>query len=318
MTQPSLQTPQSDAYAAAVADVRSRLVAYAAALWAATSVADQASLALLVSRIVPAVASAQVRVAALTAAFLARQTGSAALPVATALVTAGRGVDASHVYARPVVAARTALKQGQPLGAAREVGARRLESLVTTDLQMAKVRQADMSLWAAERTYYRRVPKGASTCALCLIASTQRYRVGTLLPIHPGCDCGVEALPPGADLDELFDTDRLLEAAHAKVSEFAGLEDRGGRAPDYRKLLITHDHGELGDVIAWRGQQFTGPGQVTGFAKKESRADIANRHLPILQDSLQNLRQQGLDESSPQITYHLNQIARFAADLVGA
>lgn len=320
MTQPqSLQTPRSDAYTDAVADVRARLVAFAATAWAASAAIDQASLALLVGRVVPAVAAAQLRVANLTASFLARQTGGPPALVIPQFVTSGRGIAPTRVYARPMIAARTAVKEKKTFAEAREIGAERLESLVTTDVQMAKVRQADMSLWVAGRQYYRRVPKGRSTCALCLIASTQRYRVGNLLPIHPGCDCGVEVLPAGADLDEMFDASRVLEATHAKVEEFAGAQDRGGRAPDYRKLLITHDHGEIGALVGWRGQGFTGPNQVGHRSSmSESKADIARRHLPILQDSLVNLRSQGQDENSPQITYHLNQIARFTADLASA
>lgn len=546
MTQPQSQlspTPQADAYTQAVADLRARMVLYAAGLWAATPALDQAGLALLVSRIVPAVQAAQVRVANLTSLYLAHTAGTDPLPVDTALVTGGRGIAPTRVYARPVIVARTALQRDKPLPVALDMGGTRLQSLVTTDIQMAKVRQADQSLIAAERTYYRRVPKGASTCALCLIAATQRYKVGNLLPIHPGCvpgestvfvpsggarksgefawgeiqavsrrlfqgelvefvtargdqvrvtpnhpvltdqgwrpahllgmgdtvfrsgdgqremgsgpqvnqrpalakdvfdaarmafplvrmplaakdfhadradgeveivytdghfptprgadvievvgedllvgahsgrlpfdsgsalssltpgratasrravgtlglgsdlfgshlggpelsghrpatrfdapadefslesvatysdrgldligrlaglveadcivelrrvgfsghvfnlhtregwyssnshivsncDCGVEELPPGADLNDLFDTDRVLAATHAKVKAFTAITDRGGRAPDYRKLLITHKHGELGDVLAWRGQHFTGPSDI--------------------------------------------------------
>lgn len=265
MTQPQSQlrsTPQADAYALAVADVRARMVLYAAQLWSATPNLGQDSSALLVDRIVPAVQAGQQRVANLTALYLAQSTRTDPVPVNASLVTGGRGVPPTVVYARPVIAARTALSRDMTLLDARTAGGRRLESLVTTDLQMAKVRQADQSLTAAGRTYYRRVPKGESTCALCLIAATQRYKTGKLLPIHPGCDCGVEELPDGADLDELFDTDRLLEATHAKVKEFAGIADRGGRAPDYRKLLITHQHGELGPVLGWRGQKFTGPNDI--------------------------------------------------------
>lgn len=320
MTQPQSQlrsTPQADAYALAVADVRARMVAYAAQLWSATPDLGQNGSALLVDRIVPAVQAGQQRVANLTALYLAQSTGTDPVPVNASLVTGGRGVPPSAVYARPVIAARTALSRDMTLLDARAAGGRRLESLVTTDLQMAKVRQADQSLAAAGRTYYRRVPKGESTCALCLIASTQRYKVGNLLPLHPGCNCDVEELPSGVDLDDLFDPAKLLAATHAKVKEFTGIADDGGRAPDYRKLLITHHHGELGPVLAWRGQKFTGPSQIN-IAPPETKADIARRHLPKLQESLTNLRNQGLADNSPQIAYHLKQIAKLTADLAGA
>jgi hypothetical protein len=179
-----------------------------------------------------------------------------------------RGVDPLAVYERPVIKTRAVLAQqiarGQvvDLDAARAQGENRLESLLTTDLQLAKRQQAQHSLVAAERTYYRRVPRASGACAMCLIASTQKYKVEKLLPIHPGCQCGVEALAPGADLDRDFNATELLEATHAKVKEFTGIADRGGRAPDYRKLLITREHGELGDVIAYRNYKFTGPKDI--------------------------------------------------------
>lgn len=264
MTQPrrpQRRTPQSEAYTRAVADVRRRLVDYSAAAYSAVGV-DDAGLAALVDRVVPVVESAQIRVANLTAVHLAREAGVEPLAVDEGMVTRGRGVDATTVYERPIVAARSALAEHKPFVDAKATGQRRLEQLVTTDLQMAKVRQADQSLRAAGRTFYRRVPKGESTCALCLIAATQRYKVGNLLPIHPGCDCGVEEIPAGMNLDDLLDTEALLESTHAKVEAFTAVVDRGGRAVDYRKLLITHEHGEIGPLIAWDGQNFTGPAEI--------------------------------------------------------
>lgn len=242
-------------YEAAVAQLRAQIVAYAAAIWATATLRDE-----MVSRLTdvfaPAVVAAQLQVANLTSVYLAAVTNTEPLPVDDA-VALGRGVPNDVVYARPVVQARSLVAKGKPVDAAFEAGGRRLESLATTDLQMAKVRQADASLAHAGETRYRRVPKGAETCALCLIASTQPYKTGQLLPIHPGCDCGIDVLPTGFDLDQELEALDLLEATHAKVEEFTGISDRGGRAVDYRKLLINHEHGELGTVLGWRGQKFT-------------------------------------------------------------
>lgn len=237
-------------YEAAVAAVRAKLVAYAATVWAAAGV-DDAAMEMLLGLIVPKVLAGQLQVANLTAAYFGQQLG-VPVTVPAAAVAQVRGVDPKEVYQRPLVTTRAELALGKTFEAAKRAGGRRLESLVTTDLQLAKTQQADRSLQAAGVQRYRRVVKGSHTCAMCLIASTQVYYVGKLLPIHPGCDCGIDTLPVGVDLDEAFDTDRLLEATHAKVEEFTGIADRGGRAPDYRKLLITHDHGELGEVLAYR------------------------------------------------------------------
>lgn len=250
--------PNFQQYEAAVADVRARLAAYAAAVWAGIQFTD-AAMETLVALIVPKVLAGQLRVANLTSAYFARATGTAPAAVAEA-VTLGRGIAPELVYERPIITTRTAVSQGKPVAAAKEAGARRLESLVTTDLQMAKIRQADTSLAHAGVQYYRRVPKGAGTCALCLIASTQRYKTGKLSPIHPGCDCGVDVIPAGNDFE--VETNELLEATHAKVEEFAGIADRGGRAVDYRKLIVTHEHGEIGSVLAWKGDHFDSPADI--------------------------------------------------------
>lgn len=251
--------PNFQQYEAAVADVRARLAAYAAAVWASIEFTD-AAMAALVATIVPKVLAGQFRVANLTSAYFARATGSAPLPVAQ-LVTQGRQIAPELVYERPIITTRTAVSQGKSVAAAKEAGARRLESLVTTDLQMAKTRQADRSLAHAGVTHYRRVPKGAGTCAMCLIASTKRYNRGNLMELHPGCDCNIDVIPAGMDLDEVL-AEELLLATHEKVEAFAGVKDRGGRAVDYRKLIITHEHGEIGPLLSWRGDHFDSPADI--------------------------------------------------------
>lgn len=252
------QSPELAAYTQTTTDIRDRLLAYALAAWAATSI-DDGGAAALAARLVPIIAAGQIQIATLTAAFLARQTGARPIRLPEERVTALRGVDPELVYQRPVIATRSELKNRDvvDLDAARDVGARRLDSLLTTDLEMAKVRQAQASLLESDRRFYRRVPRAEGACALCLIASTQRYKIRALMPIHPGCQCGIDVLPAGMNLDDnVIDVD-LLNATHAKVKDFVGIADRGGRAPDYRKLLITRQHGELGDVLAYRGYKFT-------------------------------------------------------------
>lgn len=253
------QQPDFTAYEASVAEVRAQMVAYSTAVWAKGDFSD-VGMSRLVQFMVPKVRAGQMRVANLTSAYFGRATDTRPVPVSES-VTQGRGVDPARVYERPVVTTRTEVSKGKTVPDAIAAGGRRLESLVTTDLQMAKVRQADVSLAAAGRTYYRRVPKGSHTCAKCLIASTRRYSVGHLAPIHPGCDCGVDVIPAGMDLDEVI-SPGLLEATHEKVKEFTGISDRSGTAVDYRHLLIEHHHGELGNVLGWRDEHFTGPSEI--------------------------------------------------------
>jgi hypothetical protein len=254
MTAPVIADRSS--YEAAVAQLRAQLVAYLGAFWATADLTDD-TVARLLQIVAPVVAAGQLQMANLTSIYLAAATGTDPLPVADA-VTQGRGVATGVVYARPVIQARSLVSKGKAVSEALKAGGLRLESLGTTDLQMAKVRQADASLSRAGVEHFRRVPKGATSCALCLIASTKRYNVGTLAPIHPGCSCGVDVIPPGEALDEVINP-TLLEATHQQVKELTDISDRSGRAVDYRKVIITHQHGEIGPVLSWRDQKFTGP-----------------------------------------------------------
>lgn len=260
MTQPASVPPATsrESYERAVQEVVRGALAFVNARWGEAQFTDAAMVA-FVDDVVPVVLAAQQQVAALTSVHLAHLTGIDPLPVPANLYE--RGVAPEVVYQRPIVAARRALAEGKSVAQARLAGERRLESLVRTDIQMAKVRQADRVMRAAGVRFYKRVPKGAATCALCLIASTQRYKVGKLLPIHPGCDCGVEPLPGDKDPGHVIDED-LLEATHARVAAIMGEADRGGRNPDYRKLIVTHEHGEIGPLVAWKGDRFTGRSQI--------------------------------------------------------
>lgn len=240
------------------AQVRARLVQYATSLWNGMGSWRDADIDRFVAQIVPRVLAGQRTVAQITDTYLARMTGAS--PSGVIDVADLRGVAPDEVYRRPATAMYTALGEGSSMTDALKAGALRVADLVSTDLQLANVHQARTSMGAGSGGF-RRTLTGSENCALCLIASTQRYHRRDLMPIHPGCDCGVDALSAGESLSQVIDP-TLLEATHEQVAEFAGLADRGGRAPDYRQLIVTHEHGEVGPVLAWRGQQFTGPGDL--------------------------------------------------------
>jgi hypothetical protein len=145
-------------------------------------------------------------------------------------------------------------------------GAKRLASMVEMDLQQAQSRAATAAMRrlprAARPTHWRRVLVGEENCALCTIASTQKYGVEKLKPVHPGCDCQVRPVFPGQDDP---DDDSLLERAHDAVEELTGVSDRGGRTADYRKLTLRmeKEHGELAaPLLAVPRHDFTGPDDV--------------------------------------------------------
>lgn len=261
------------AYQAAVEQVRARLTRVASTVWVGLGSYRDADIDRLVRLVVPHVQAGQVQVANLTAAYF-RNIGATAV-VDAAAVTGGRGVPPEEVYRRPGTTIYTELSQGKPVGDAIAAGGERLVSLVMTDLQMAKVRQAKRSLSSAGVPGFRRVLTGRENCALCVIASTQRYHRSDLMPIHPGCDCGVDSLPKGWNPDaQVIDQD-LLDLTHSVISTKLGSSDYGGRdlgtgktgsrgrpLSDYTDLIVTRTHGEYGPTLAWRDEKFT------------SRADI--------------------------------------------
>jgi hypothetical protein len=128
-----------------------------------------------------------------------------------------------------------------------------------TDLQLAKTHSSRFVLGGKDHVVgYRRVLEGRKSCGLCIVASTQRYHKDDLMPIHGHCDCGVEPIFGDADPGQVVDTS-TLEGVHAAIEERFGVSDRSGRDPvDFRQVLVTHEHGELGPVLAVKGQQFTG------------------------------------------------------------
>lgn len=243
-------------YQQAVQLLRVRLNQLAMASWDRLGSYRDADIDRLIAALVPRVQSGQLLVARLTATYLEQMLGQLTTTgdVDEESILNARGVPAEEVYRRPANQVYTALAAGKPFDAALALGRDRLASLVATDLQMAKVRQADATLLRNDVQYYRRVLRGAGNCAKCVITSTRRYRTGRLMPIHPGCDCGVAPIRGNAPL--VLDQ-KLLDATHEQVAKFAEIEN--ANAEGYQNLIVTHEHGEIGPVLGWRGQNFRGP-----------------------------------------------------------
>ena len=233
-----------------------------------------------VRAVVPMVMGAQQTVSAVTAGYLnevaSELTGTLQSPsgVPSSQVTGSAvrgGVDPVVVYRRPYHQVWTDLAAGAPLVEAVAAGERRALTIANTDLQLAKTHTAKQVFAKDKRvTYYRRVPRGPHTCALCLIVSTRRYHKSQLAEIHPNCDCDVEQVyadvDPGPVLDEA-----LLNAIHDAIARDLGedyvaasgkLESTAARELNYRDIVITHQHGEIGPVLGVRGQHFTGPDEI--------------------------------------------------------
>jgi hypothetical protein len=218
---------------------------------------------------------------ALTAAYLSRWGALHDVSLPTAHVPGLdqiRGIDPAQEYQRPFVALWTALSNGQQLSDAVDAGAQRLESLITTDMQLAKTKTAQAMLGDNEKVVgYRRVLEGAYSCGLCIVASTQRYHKGELMPIHPGCDCSVAPILGHHDLGRLLNLPDL-QAVHSAIGDrfgasspaaaaVPGLVDGNGDPTLYRDVIVVHQHGEIGPVLAVRGQDWTAPSDLPGDPK---------------------------------------------------
>lgn len=256
------------AYDQQVFAVRKQLLSQSRAFWNGLGSYRDADFERLVEILVPRIESGQKRVSDLTAAYLSRTmreevgVGRGELPSSTPVSTQDlRGVPAEEVYHRPFVSTYAALDEGRGLAAAKAAGLERLFSLVATGIQLSKTHTARRVLGRNGQKMYQRVLTGRENCALCVIASTQRYWVKDLSPMHPGCDCAVK---PWNGPDEQVIYPDMLEEVHGAVTAEFGNSDRSARlidgkgtVSDYLDLIVTYQHGELGPTLAWRNQKHT-------------------------------------------------------------
>lgn len=247
----------TEAYDSQVHAIRQQITAFGQAYWDSLPHYRASAVEDMIEAITPRVTAGQLRIADLTRAYLAqcaRELGWKVVlpPIDQDEIRGARGVDPRVVYRRPAVDVYTALAAGKPLPQAAAEGRLRLTQLIGGDMQLAKVHASRQSMrgYPEEGQFYRRVLTGRENCALCVVASTQRYYRGDLLPIHPGCDCDVQPLPPGLAVNQVIDED-LLEQVHQITADRLGVSDRGGRNPDYRKLLTVSEHGEYGPTLSW-------------------------------------------------------------------
>ena len=247
----------TEAYDSQVHAIRQQITAFGQAYWDSLPHYRTSAVEDMIQAITPRVTAGQLRIADLTRAYLAqcaRELGwKVVLPsIDQDEIRGARGVDPRVVYRRPAVDVYTALAAGKPLPQAAAEGRLRLTQLIGGDMQLAKVHASRQSMrgYPEAGQFYRRVLTGRENCALCVVASTQRYYRGDLLPIHPGCDCDVQPLPPGLAVNQVID-EGLLEQVHQITADRLGVSDRGGRTPDYRKLLTVSEHGEYGPTLSW-------------------------------------------------------------------
>ena len=265
MANEALQAALTERYDALSASLRDRVVQFVLDAFDSLGSYRDSDAAEFIERVLPIVLGAQQTMGQITDAYLsamiADMLGGAAAPAGVQLDEALRGVPPDEVYHRPFVTMYSALAAGHDYVDALAQGRQRLLSITETDLQLARTQSARQSMTRSGARFFRRRLTGKSNCALCVIASTQRYRVENLMPIHPGCDCKPEPLPGGRDPGQIID-ERLLREAHDAVAQGTGSSDAGGRSPDYRDVIITREHGEYGPLLAVKRHDFTGPDDV--------------------------------------------------------
>lgn len=246
------------AYLAASTALRSRLLGFITAHFGMNGYRDTAAAA-YVSSVVPVALAAQQAAASLTSAYLshviATKAGGTyrapAVPLDAVVGDALRGTSMSEVYQRPFKTVYWRLSQGDPIDVAAMAGQRRAQVIAATDLELARTKMAQQVMRSDHRiTGYRRVLNGPHSCALCVLASTQRYHKADLMPIHDRCDCGIEPLFNNERPDTL-----PAELIHKVIERDLGPKyvQAGGRGPiHYRDIVVTHDHGEIGPVLGVR------------------------------------------------------------------
>lgn len=229
------------------AAIRVRIERFISTVWAGLGSYRDADITRFVNVVLPVVLGAQQQVAALTDAYLAalaasvlgtpvRETG---VKVKAVTGEALRGVSPQEVYRRPGIQVWTALSLGKTFTQAVSEGLERALDIARTDLQLVKTHTARRILEGDRRVVgHQRVVSGKG-CSLCHKAAGQRYTKANLQPIHDNCDCGVRPI-----------------YARAPVSQ----ADQQEAAEDVE--VIVHEHGELGPVLAVKGQNFTGPHDI--------------------------------------------------------
>lgn len=231
-----------------------RTVQAVIAAWLALDSYDEENVEPFLARVVPVVTAAQSTTASTVDAYVARLAGLA--PVGIPQMRDLRGVPSTEVYRRPFVTTWTQLRDGVEWGQAVDAGRARLETIASTDVQLAQRAAMDHLEETGRIQGYRRVI-GGKACKFCATASTQRYTKSNLQPIHAHCDCGVAPIFADSDPGSVVNR-KLLDRLKDEGAEYwksRGFVDDNGEPVDPTSLPRdaapeVETHGELGSVFA--------------------------------------------------------------------
>lgn len=245
-----------------------------AAAWSSLGSWDRRDVPRFVDTVQPVVTAAQQQAATLTDSYIAaagtQATGTAVAPAGLdpANYTGGQvrgGVTAGDEFARPFRDYWTALGDGKSWDDAQMAGARRASDLADTDVALAARGAARDAMTAHKPKVvgYRRVLTGVKSCIFCAVASTKRYHIEDLMPLHVHCDCAVSAIwgskDPGNVINESLLRDLQQGSSRSDYWRSHGFVDAAGNPVPADKAVAVEQHGELGPVLTSSTYHFTGP-----------------------------------------------------------
>lgn len=197
-----------------------------------------------IESLVPMVLGSQAAVSSATDGYLAYLMGDTVTGTQVTGMAARGGTPLEFVYRRPFRKVRYLVDEGMALGEALPIGADRLSSMIATDLQASQFRTFETAARSKRGVVgYRRVLNNPS-CALCTVASTQRYKTGQLQPIHENCDCTVAPITGTRDPGRVVNK-QLLDTLKGRDSGGRPLYGLGGGS-----RIVVENHPELGPLIS--------------------------------------------------------------------
>jgi hypothetical protein len=254
----------------AVRQVRARVTQFVTERWNGLTSWRDADISAFVDAVLPSIESGERYIYQLTDSYLAamaRMAGQTPLPSGKPVTGADlrNGADPATVYSRPGSTVYAALSNGKTIGEAVAMGLVRLEQMLAMDMQLAMTHAAQRHMKASPGIVgYRRVLTGAENCALCTLASTQRYHRGDLMPIHDRCDCSVAPMYGNSDPGQIINADLYGALKQQFADKYPGAFSGGGwestNKPNSHIRIAMH--GEHGPTLTWADQHFTGPNQL--------------------------------------------------------
>lgn len=255
---------------------------------AADMLTDPVQFAAFLGRLVPFSLAVQASMVRATVQDLARQLplDEPILVKPTTIIGAHlrNGVPMEQVYARAVWSVEDRLDAGYSFTEAVDYGQHRLLQTAATDLQLARTHTAQRYTSELQTKIPHEIVGSRRTlsskpqhCALCILASTRTYKAHELMDIHPGCGCGVALIigdeqPPPVNEQFVLDLPNIIRRDLGDAYASSG----GRGLEDYKNIIVTHEHGELGPVLGVRNQHFEGPEHV---ARLDEHQPI-QPHLP--------------------------------------